>query len=137
MARLSHILIALVLTLGVVGTAYAEAGPSDDEIRTMTQKYVEAFEAKGSGANVFNAKRILEWISGEDAQMKQAARGMYMGYKAEWDKELGWEETKSQKHFKEMQASLDAMAEAGGCDPEQWVALMLPRSSWSPRSRPT
>lgn len=113
MARLSHILIALVLTFGVVGTVYAESGPSDDEIRTMTQKYVEAFEAKGSGANVFNAKRILKWMNGEDPQMQQAARGMYMGYKAEWDKELGWEETKSQKHLTEMQASLDAVADAG------------------------
>jgi len=97
--------ITLLVTGLVAGSRFASAQvPSDDEIRTNTQKYIKALTEKGEKVHVTNAQRIIKYLT----EAPEAARGMYMAYKKEWDKILGWEETKSQKHLKELQEKLAA-----------------------------
>jgi hypothetical protein len=102
----------LLLICVLVFTSWFQAGiasaqvPSDDEIRTNTQKYIKALTEKGEKVHVNNAQRILKYLT----EAPEAARGMYLAYKKEWDKLLGWEETKSQKDLKALQEKL-ALAE--------------------------
>ncbi len=87
----------------MVAPAFAQV-PSDEEIRVNTEKYIVALTEKGQRVHVNNANRILKFLKTEP----QAARGMYMAYKMEWDKILGWEETKSSKHLKHLNSQLDS-----------------------------
>lgn len=80
----------------------AGPGPTVDEIRTVIPKYITALEAKGSRAHVFNAKRVQKFL---DTHPK-AAQGMFMGYKPEWDKLLGWQASKADKSLQELQQKL-------------------------------
>lgn len=92
--------VLTVLTVPPVPVARAKPGPSLEEIRRKTEKYLRALQAKNRRVDVFNAKRILKYLKTHP----DAARGMYRGYKRRWDKILGWQETKSQKHLKELRA---------------------------------
>ena len=93
-----------VLVLPPAPSAQAKTQPSLEEIRRKTEKYLRALKAKNRRVDVFNAKRILKYLKTHP----KAARGMYRGYKRRWDKILGWQETKSQKHLKELRAKAAA-----------------------------
>lgn len=88
--------LLVVAALAAPSVARAQGAPSVEEVRKNTLRYLAALQEKGQRTHVFNANRILKFLETNP----QAAVGMYMGYKGEWDKILGWEETKSQKGLK-------------------------------------
>ncbi|MBN2724698.1 MAG: hypothetical protein JXR95_11565 [Deltaproteobacteria bacterium] len=96
----------LALFFSYQGNLFAQGGMTDEEIRVNTLKYMKALKEKGKNVHVFNAGRIIKYLKTHP----KAARGMYMGYKGTWDKILGWEDTPSMKHLKELQAKLASVS---------------------------
>lgn len=103
MSKLVRVLIAILLVLGLTGPSFAEAPPDMEALKAQVERYRAAFEEKGSRTNVFNANRVIQFASSDDPQLHQAALGMFMGMKPEWDKELGWEDSPTQKKLKELE----------------------------------
>jgi hypothetical protein len=100
--RLSLSVMFLVTISFYSQNILAQTSPTIDEVKTGLHKYLKAFTAKKQRMPIHNVKYVLRFVKTNP----KVAITMYLSYKRQWDKRLGWQETKSQKHLRELQKKL-------------------------------